>query len=189
METAATEEALRGGAGETEGPSRVSLGLDVDGSTMATSTKRTRRPRHGLNTLKRAVNKLGPRAIDRRTALGKSLAQWRHQLATDLGGVGAISTQQAAIIDLAVRTKLLLDSIDAWLLTRPSLIDKKRRALLPVVRERQQLADALARYLSQLGLERRAAPAMDLQTYLTAEYGVGAQPGTATTADGDEEGT
>jgi hypothetical protein len=134
--------------------------------------------------LKRAVKNLGGRTIDMRTALGKSLAQWRHQLIGDLGGPGAISTQQAAVVDLAVKTKLLLDSIDAWLLTRPSLIDKKRRALLPVVRERQQLADALARYLSQLGLDRKAAPAVDLQTYLNAEYGVGAAQSTVTPADG-----
>ena len=42
----------------------------------------------------------------------------------------------------------------------------RKRALLPVVRERQQLADALARYMAQLGLQRRAKPTMDLATYL-----------------------
>jgi hypothetical protein len=41
------------------------------------------------------------------------------------------------LIDLGVKTKLLLDSIDAWILIRRSLIDQRRRALLPVVRERQ----------------------------------------------------
>jgi len=61
---------------------------------------------------------------------------------------------------------VLLDSIDAWLLTQPSLVNARKRALLPVVRERQALADALARYLGMLGLERRAKEAPDLQTYL-----------------------
>jgi hypothetical protein len=60
------------------------------------------------------------------------------------------------VVELAVHTKLLLDSIDAWLLRQPSLIDRRKRALLPVVRERQHLADALARYLGLLGLEHRA---------------------------------
>lgn len=96
--------------------------------------------KHGLTTLKRAVNGLGGRTIDMRTTLGKALAQWRADLVADLGGRDAISTQQAAVIDLAVKTKLLLDSIDAWLLTQPvSLVDRRRRALIPVVRERQQL--------------------------------------------------
>jgi len=121
---------------------------------------------HGLTTLKRAVKGLGSRAIDMRTSLGKALAEWRADLMADLGGRDAISTQQAAIIDLAVKTKLLLDSIDAWLLTQPSLIDKRRRAVLPVVRERQQLADALARYMTALGLERRARPAKTLTEVL-----------------------
>lgn len=76
-----------------------------------------------------------------------------HDLIADLGG--DVSTQEAAIIDLAVKSKLLLDSIDTWLLVQPSLVNARKRTLLPVVKERQALADGLARYLSQLGLERR----------------------------------
>ena len=123
--------------------------------------RRSRKPsgsrsqRHGLTRLKAAVRGLGSRVIDRRTTLGKALAEWRQQLIQDLGGPDAVSTQARAIVDLAVRTKLLLDSVDAWLLTQPSLINKRARALLPVVRERQRLADSLARYLTLLGLERR----------------------------------
>ena len=123
--------------------------------------RRSRKPsrshskRHGLTRLKAAVHGLGSRVIDRRTTLGKTLAEWRQELIQDLGGPDAVSTQSRAIVDLAVRTKLLLDSVDAWLLTQPSLVNKRTRALLPVVRERQQLADSLARYLTTLGLERR----------------------------------
>jgi hypothetical protein len=106
--------------------------------------------------MKRAVRELGDRALDGRTSIAKALAEWKAELIDDLGGRQAISTQQIAIIDLAVKTKLLLDSVDAWLLTRPSIIDKRRRAVLPIVRERQQLADALSRYLQVLGLERRS---------------------------------
>ena len=113
-------------------------------------------PKHGITTLKRAVKELGGRAIDRRTTLGKALARWRADLVTDLGGEEAISTQEAALVDLCVKTKLMLDSIDAWLLTQPSLVNARKRSLLPVVRERTQLADSLARYLNHLGLKRRA---------------------------------
>jgi len=123
--------------------------------------RRSRKPsgsrsqRHGLTRLKAAVRGLGSRVIDRRTTLGKALVEWRQELIQDLGGPDAVSTQARAIVDLAVKTKLLLDSVDAWLLTQPSLVNKRARALLPVVRERQQLADSLARYLTMLGLERR----------------------------------
>jgi hypothetical protein len=66
-----------------------------------------------------------------------------------------ISAQQRAIIDLAVKNKLILDSTDRWIFQQPSLIDKRKRALLPVVRERQALANGLAEYMDRLGLERR----------------------------------
>lgn len=129
------------------------------------------RVKHGLTVMKRAVKKLAERTIDGRTTVGKALGQWRGDLIADLGGRENISTQQAAIVDLAVKSKLLLDSIDAWLLTQPSLIDKRRRALLPVVRERQQIADALARHLGQLGLERRVRRVPSLGEYVAQRYG------------------
>jgi len=47
------------------------------------------------------------------------------------GGRDNISAQQAAIIDLAVKNKLILDSIDRWIFRQPSLVDKRKRTLLP----------------------------------------------------------
>jgi hypothetical protein len=108
-----------------------------------------------LTTLRDAATKLGSRAIDGRSSLSYQLKKWRADLVADLGGEDNVSVQQSALIDLTVKSKLLLDSIDAWLLTQPTLINKRKKALLPVVLQRQQLADGLARYLSQLGLERK----------------------------------
>src|SRR5690242_1592618 len=111
--------------------------------------------KHGLTPLKKAVAKLGARAIPGNTKLGYALKKWRRELIGDLGG--DISTQQSALIDLCIKSKLLLDSIDAWLLTQPSLINKRKKSLIPVVKERQALADGLAKYLLALGLHRRTA--------------------------------
>ena len=55
--------------------------------------------KHGLTTLKRAVNGLGNRVIDKRTATGKALAKWRADLIGDLGGDDAISTQSYVDVD------------------------------------------------------------------------------------------
>jgi hypothetical protein len=99
---------------------------------------------------------------------GRALAKWRLDLIQDLGG--DVSTQQSALVDLAVKSKLLLDSLDAWLLTQDSLINKRKKSVLPVVRERQTLADGLARYLSMLGLERRSKE-VSLSDYVKAKYG------------------
>ena len=112
--------------------------------------------RHGLSKLKAGIYGLDMKQLDRRYRIGRALGEWRDLLVADLGGKDMVSTQQEALVDLCVRSKLMLDSIDNWLLQQPRLVNIRKRALLPVVRERQQLADGFARYLQQLGLERKA---------------------------------
>lgn len=126
--------------------------------------------RSGVYTLKRAVQTLGSRALPpRRTALGRELREWRDALVADLGGPEAISTQHAALVDLAVRTKLLVDSVDAYVLAMPSPVNRQRRCLHPVVRERASLVNQLQSILRDLGLERRAHPVPDLTSYLATK--------------------
>ena len=93
--------------------------------------------------------------LDMRFSTGRALVRWRLELVNDLGGEDNISSQQAALIELSVRSKLMIDSIDNWILSQPSLINKKKKTVLHVVVQRQQLADGLAKYLGMLGLERR----------------------------------
>ena len=124
------------------------------------------RQTHGISTMKRAIKTLGSRTIDKRTSIGKALTRWRAELIADLGGLGAISTQQRAVVDLCVTNKLLLDSLDAWLLQQKSLINHRKKSVLPVLLQRTQLADALAKYLGQLGMARKARPTKSLSDLL-----------------------
>jgi hypothetical protein len=110
---------------------------------------------HGLNTLKTAVIKLGGRAIDGRYRVGRQLQQWRRELVADLGGQDNISTQTNTLVDIVVKKKLVLDSLYAYVLTQPTLINKRKKALFPIVLQCEQLADGVSRILVQLGLERR----------------------------------
>jgi len=140
---------------------------------------RGRYQRHGLHTLKRAVQVLGYRALPpKSTALGRALHEWREALLTDLGGPDAVTTQQAALVEMAVRTKLLVDSVDAYVLAMPSPVNRQKRCLHPVVRERQALVGQLQSILRDLGLERRVKPVTDLQTYLSTREAQPASPGT-----------
>jgi hypothetical protein len=82
--------------------------------------------KHGLSVLKRAVNTLGNRMLDKRTRQGKVLAQWREDLIRDLGG--DVSIQQDTIVSLATKTMLLLESVDAWLFQQESLINKRKKS-------------------------------------------------------------
>ncbi len=127
--------------------------------------------KHGAHSLKQAVKALGARAIDRRTATGRALAEWRADLLADLGGTGNVSTQEIALLEEAVKTKLILDSIDAWLLAQPTLINKRTRSILPVVRDRQALVSTLRGLLGDLGLKRRSKALPALSEYLSAKAG------------------
>lgn len=132
---------------------------------------KARRPyaKHGLTTLMSRVTLRGLHAIDRRTAAARALVAWRQELMADLGGETALSAQQRALVETAVRTRLFLEHLDAWLLAQPSLINARRRSVLPVFRDRLQLADALSRQLQALGLERHQPKPADLGAYL-AKY-------------------
>ncbi len=115
--------------------------------------------RHGLTALKRTVATLGGRVLDGRFAVARELREWRAGLERDLGG--DLSTQERVLVDLAVTQKLLLGSIDSWLLVQPSLVNARKRAVLPVVKDRQALVDSLSRIMGQLGLKRRAVDGGD----------------------------
>jgi hypothetical protein len=108
-------------------------------------------------------------AIDRRTTAARALLDWRRELLDDLGGEHVISAARLALVEIAVRTRLYLDHVDAFLMEQPSLIVKRARLrgrLLPLVEQRQRLAEGLARLLGQLGLERHTAEPLDLREYL-----------------------
>src|SRR6266568_3284931 len=68
--------------------------------------------KHALSQAKSALKNFGSRAIDKRTAVGRALHEWRQDIERDLGG--DISAQQKAVLEIVVRLKLMLDSIDAY---------------------------------------------------------------------------
>src|SRR5260370_1942406 len=106
-----------------------------------------KRQTHGLHTLMRRVNARGIRALDGRTVAVRTVMEWRTALLNDLGGEANVSTQKLAIVDACVRGKLFLDHIDTFLMLEPSLVNRKRKSLIPALRERQSLVDSMARLL------------------------------------------
>src|SRR5688572_16299825 len=106
-----------------------------------------RRPysRHGLNAAMTRVKLRGFGAIDRRTAAARSMLDFRVELVGALGGEERLSPQRRKLVDMTARVALYLDHIDAWLAEQPSLVNHRNRSLLPVLTQRQALADHLAR--------------------------------------------
>ena len=63
--------------------------------------------------------------IDRRTTTGKALVAGSSELLADLAGIEAVSTPELALVEEAVKTKLILDSVDAWPLSQKTLINTR----------------------------------------------------------------
>jgi hypothetical protein len=140
---------MKGGALETAQPSTPS------------KPPRNRRPRarhpSGIYTLKGVLARVADEDwTEALGPVGEALRSWRRELIDSLGGDTTVTPQQRSLVELATRTHLMVESVDRFILGMPSLVNKSKRSIFAVVRERQQLADALARYLSLLGLERRS---------------------------------
>ena len=125
---------------------------------------------HGLHAAQRFMAEYGTRALDQRTRAARDLMTWRDAIVTDLGGEENVSAQRHALLDLAVKTKLLLDGLDVWLLNQETLVSEKGKAA-DMLHVRMRLSDSLAKYLEKLGLERRLPDKHDLSAYVEERYG------------------
>jgi hypothetical protein len=124
------------------------------------------RARSGLHGLMHTVSVHGMAALDGRSKAMRSVSAWKESLLVDLGGAANVSTQKMVLVDLAARTKLFVDHVDSWLVQQESLVNKRKRSILPILRERMALADSLTRLMCQLGLERQARPVKPLHEFI-----------------------
>lgn len=108
------------------------------------------------------VNLRGFRAVDRRTVASRSAMAWRSELLADLGGAEALSAARMALVESATRSWLFIQHVDAWCLEQTSLVNARKRAVHPVLRERAVLVEQLQRSLVALGLDRAAPKAETL---------------------------
>jgi len=76
---------------------------------------------------------------------------------------------QHALLDLVIRQKLMLDSVDTWILSQPSIINKRAKSVIPIVRERTAIAESLVRHMQALGLELKGAQVPNLADYLKSK--------------------
>lgn len=118
--------------------------------------------RHGLNAAKTRVALRGLAAIDMRTVAAREMLAFRDELIAALGGDTEVSPQQRKLVDLAARASLYLDHLDAWLAGQQTLVNRRSRSVLPVLLQRQSIAEHLARLLDRLGLDRAIAKAPTL---------------------------
>jgi hypothetical protein len=122
---------------------------------------------HGDALLKKAVKELGARAIDGRTSLAKELEGERRELISALGGPSEVSPQELAIVEMIAMKRVRRKPIAQWaLLNRERLLDRRKRSLVPIALQLEQLEESEVRLLKELGLKRRAKPLPSLTDYL-----------------------
>lgn len=125
---------------------------------------------HGDNLLKKAVLKLGTKALDGRSTLAIELKEERRELIAALGGPSEISPQEMAIIEMVAMKRIRRKPIQEWaLLNRDRLFDRRRRSLAPIALQLEQLEESEVRLLKELGLKRRAKQITSLSEYLTKD--------------------
>jgi hypothetical protein len=140
--------------------------------------------------MRKTLRTLTTKRIDGRSAVAVAVRAWKADIRADLGG--DLTRAQETILEAAAQTWVILSSLDDYIARQPSLVTRKRQ-VVPVVLQRMQIADSLARHLERLGLERRAQEATDLSTYLAqhmpAHEGGGRGPTPSThRRTGDEGG-
>ena len=138
----------------------------TDGGGLAPGTRRVARhrarhgteprgpgrpPSHGFRALERILRQHGLSVLDQRSTLARELAYWRQSLASDLGGDP--STAQAAVIERVAAKRLMVGSLETFILQHPSTFFGKEHLYL--VNLYRQLSDSLRADLVTLGLERR----------------------------------
>jgi len=106
-------------------------------------------------------------ALDGRTRFARAMGEEQHALIEHLGGEDRVSPTQRASIRSFLSLGLLIDRGMAFVIEQEgAIVNKRRRALYPVVAE---LADLLTRYhrvAKDLGYEPAPRPAKTLTQYL-----------------------
>lgn len=140
---------------------------------MAETTVKRRRgeTRAGLRAIKSKIELRGLAAIDLRSNAARALERWRVELTEALGGEESISPQKATLVDLACRSRLLLDHADAFILAMPTCINKRKKSMFPLVMQRMQIAESLQKTLERLGIERQAMNILTLEQHIEKTYG------------------
>ncbi len=111
---------------------------------------------HGGSRASADLKELRRRALDGRTTEARLVRELENDLIDSLGGPDEVSTQKRWLIERAAMLQLQLSAVDAFVVSMPSIANKKRRALYPIVKESASLAQSLQSLLVSIGLERRA---------------------------------
>jgi hypothetical protein len=121
------------------------------------------RARAGYRTLQGRVKIHGLSVTDKRSPVGRRLRADLAAMVSSLGGPEHVTPAQRITLELLTRQRFLLEHIDAFMFSQPSLINLRSRVLYPITLQRQKIVDGILRLLSQLDLKFMPGPAPVLE--------------------------
>jgi hypothetical protein len=96
----------------------------------------------------------GYSVVDLRSRGARSLRAWQNSIVEALGGESQISPQLMTLVNLAAQSKVLLEEIDVYLLSLRSVVNRKTKRAVPILRDRLALAADLRATLQLIGLKK-----------------------------------
>jgi hypothetical protein len=121
----------------------------------------------GFHAQVKALSRRGLSALDGRSALARAVRDWRAAVMVDLGGEADLSQAERTLLDVAAQDVVLLAVADGWLRENAAgVVNRRKRAFVPLVEQRLRVATHLADQLKLLGLRRRAKPVPSLREIL-----------------------
>lgn len=122
--------------------------------------------KHGISTARKLLKDWGTLALDGRSPIVKERNAWLARVVEDKGGRENLSELKLTHLEGLADEWLIVRSVTLYVLTLPSLANKRKRTLHPVVMQWQQLKDGFARRCQMAGLEREARKVPELGDYL-----------------------
>ena len=123
--------------------------------------------RHGQGLVTKAIPYLVERVKDPAlrddalTPVERGARAWRTEVVQDLGGPEAIPAARTALVDAALGTKIVLDSLDRYLFelaAQGGLVNRRNRRAFAIVADRMRVADSLTRHSPPSAWTGRSAP-------------------------------
>ena len=151
--------------------------------------------KHGLYAARRLLGEMdraGAAIAD--SDVAPALAAWKDSVVDALGGQEAMSPQLETVIDVAARTKLILDAIDRFIFTPAKnkgrgsrIFNQTRKSLTRLAEQRGSITNALVSYMNVIGLERRAKQVEETTDSLRVKILAFAAAAEAAEGNGDPE--
>jgi hypothetical protein len=121
--------------------------------------------------LEEHVNAHGEAWIETLGALGRPLQQWVDGVIDSFGGETRITPQKKSAIILAAKSLLIVECVDRYLFSLPSIINRSRREVFSIVMQRKELVTAFGRQLADIGMNKLEAESDTLMETLRERYG------------------